>query len=176
MKIKAVTLFTTLLFCLPTLAEINCKQLENKTLEATIVNVADGDTATVKLADKGDTLSVRFYGVATPESAWPGKWPEQAYSGEAKAFTVSALRGRDVNVVFNGDGTTYGHCVGEVFVNGRSHSLALLEGGYAWWYARYAPNRQDLADAQVKARLSRKGLWASQHPQEPWFYRKQHKD
>jgi micrococcal nuclease len=175
MRVKAVTFITTLLFCLPTLAEINCKQLENKTLEATVVNVADGDTATVRLATKGNTLIVRFYGVDTPESEWPGKWPEQAYSSDAKTFTVSALRGKEVSVAFNGDGT-YGRCVGEVFVSGRSHSVALLEGGYAWWYARYAPDRHDLADAQVKARLSRKGLWASQHPQEPWLYRKKYRN
>jgi endonuclease YncB( thermonuclease family) len=66
--------------------------------------------------------------------------------------------------------------VGEIFVNGESHSLALVTHGFAWWYSKYAPNRQDLKSAQYQAKRSKIGLWKDSDALAPWTYRWQHKN
>jgi endonuclease YncB( thermonuclease family) len=63
-------------------------------------------------------------------------------------------------VTFKGDGT-YSRCVGEIFINGKSHSLALIKNGYAWWYSKYDPNRTYSENAHNSAKHSKLGLWAT---------------
>lgn len=175
MKLKTIAWVVTALFCQSAIANIDCESFKGQNLKAIIIKVADGDTATVKLKALGSEVKIRFYGVDTPESKWVGQWPDQAYSYEAKSFTVSKLNNKSVDVLFTGDGT-YSRCVGEIFVNGQSHSLALIQGGYAWWYSKYSPSRTDLKDAQSYARNSKLGLWANPNAQAPWDFRKQHRN
>ena len=173
MKSKTISWLITSLFSYSVLANVDCESLKGQTFEAAIIKVADGDTATVKLKKSGRNVKVRFFGVDTPETKWSGHWPEQPYSVEAKIFTVTTLNNKNVKVTFTGD-RTYSRCVGEIFTNGQSHSLALINGGYAWWYSKYAPNRSDLKDAQVAAKQSKRGLWANSNAQAPWDFRKHH--
>jgi len=175
MELKTIAWLISSLFSYSAVASIDCESLKGQTLEATVFKVADGDTATVKLKILGSKVKVRFYGADTPESEWKGHWPEQPYSVEAKEFTVTKLNNKNVHVAFTGDGT-YSRCVGEIFVNGKSHSLALINNGYAWWYSKYAPNRKDLKKAQNSAKRSKIGLWADSDVQAPWDFRKQHKN
>lgn len=170
MKLKHIAITSILLLSLPALAGVDCKTLKGQTLGASVVKVADGDTATVKLNKKGSRVSVRFYGADTPESEWKGKWPEQPHASKSKQFTISKLKNKKVTVAFTGDGT-FSRCVGEIFVNGKSHSEALIKNGHAWWYSKYAPNRQDLRQAQITAQRANKGLWESPNPIAPWTYR-----
>jgi endonuclease YncB( thermonuclease family) len=170
MKFKLLLLATTLLSA-SAIANVDCSALKNKTYNSVITKVDDGDTATVKINKLSKTVSVRFYGVDTPESEWKDKWPEQHFSSEAKNFTIKSLYNKSVTVKFDGNGT-YGRCVGEILVNNKSHSLALIEGGYAWWYERYSSNRTDFKVAQSKAKKSKRGLWAKQNPIAPWNYRR----
>ncbi len=163
------------LLCHPALSKprVDCSPLKGKTLEAMVVYVADGDTATVKLKNS-KKVEVRFYGADTPESEWKGRWPEQAYSAEAKTFTIAALKNKSVKVKFNGEGT-YSRCVGEIYVDNQSHSLALIKEGYAWWYSKYSPSRTDLKQAQAVAKHSKLGLWSNPNAQAPWDFRYQYK-
>lgn len=168
MKFSPLVLLTTL-FCYPVLAKVDCEQLQNRTYSASVIRVSDGDTATVKLKNTQE-VSVRFYGVDTPESAWRGHWPKQAHSSEAKEFT-NLLMNKSVQVIFSGD-ETYNRCVGEIFVNNISHSLSLVEKGHAWWYSKYAQDRSDLKAAQIKAKNSKVGLWANPKHKAPWNFRR----
>lgn len=174
MKLKNIALSTLLLLSSSAFAAVDCQSLVGKRHEATIIKVDDGDTATVKLQKQGTSVRVRFFGVDTPESQWADRWPEQPYSAEAKFFTIKQLNNKKVTVKFTGD-KTYSRCVGEIFVNGRSHSLALVNGGYAWWYAQYSPNRSDIKRAQASAKSSRKGLWMNQNAIAPWVFRRKYK-
>lgn len=171
MKFKL--LFLTSLLSATATANVDCSALKNKTYQSVITRVADGDTATVKINKLNKTVNVRFFGVDTPESAWKGKWPAQDFSKEAKQFTIRSLRDKAVTVKFDGNGT-YGRCVGEIFINGKSHSLALVEGGYAWWYSRYSRNRNDLKLAESKARKAKRGLWANPNALSPSDFRKKY--
>lgn len=171
MPIKLL-LLSIALFSAGANANINCSALKGKVYDSIITKVADGDTATVKINKLSKNVDVRFFGVDTPESEWKGKWPAQHFSKEAKNFTVNSLRNKKVKVKFDGNGT-YGRCVGEIFVNNKSHSLALIEGGYAWWYSSYSKGRMDFKSAQSKAKKSKRGLWAKKNPISPWNYRKQ---
>ena len=155
------------------MAKVDCEVLKGGIHSAKVIKVADGDTATVRL-DSGRSVVVRFYGVDTPEKERAKKWAAQPFSEEPKTFTEERLSDRVVTVKFNGD-KTYGRCVGEIFIDDRSHSLALIEGGYAWWYKRYAAKRSDLKRAQENAKANKMGLWAESDPQAPWAFRKAHR-
>lgn len=174
MKITIITLTTLLLLSSSAFAAVDCQSLAGKSHKATIIKVADGDTATVRLVDNTTRVKVRFFGVDTPESKWEGHWHEQHYSTEAKYFTIRELNNKKVTVKFTGD-KTYSRCVGEIFVNGQSHSLALVKGGYAWWYAMYSPSRNDLQRAHASAKLSKVGLWNNPNAIAPWVFRRKYK-
>lgn len=148
---------------------IDCSSLEYQPRKALVLKVLDGDTAIVRLQD-GKQVSVRFYGVDTPESQWKGKWPAQPFSQEAKAFTSKLISNKNVVVDFNGQGT-YGRCVGEIFIYNESVSYSLVENGLAWWYKRFSPRRADFKNAEINAKKHRVNIWSSSNPQAPWTYR-----
>ena len=163
-----VALFTANAF-----SDVDCNSLAGGLVDAKVVKVKDGDTATVLLPEQGKTIDVRFFGIDTPESQWKGRWPAQSYSKKAKSYTAKKIANRKVEIDFNGKGT-WGRCVGEIFVDKDSLSLALVKSGLAWWYEYYAPNRSDLQNAQVQARSSKRGLWEDSNPEAPWDYRRRH--
>lgn len=175
MKIQK-KLFVMLVISIPNLAysAVDCEALKDGMREGVIVKVADGDTASLKISSNNQIVQVRFFGVDTPESKWTGKWPAQAYSSEAKRFTKSKLLGQEVTVNFNGGGTHH-RCVGEIFINGASHSLNIIGGGYGWWYKRFSPQRLDFKHALESARIKRLGLWADSDPVAPWDYRRNYR-
>jgi endonuclease YncB( thermonuclease family) len=70
------------------------------------------------------------------------------------------------------DTDRYGRLVGEVWIGELDLNKWLVQHGLAWWYTHYAPNRQDLADAEKQARRERIGLWADPAPMPPWDFRK----
>lgn len=150
-------------------AESKCLTLKNKSVLAKVLKVSDGDTAKVSLIPSRSKISVRFYGVDTPESEWPGKWPAQPYSHQAKSFTASKISNKVVTVKFTGDGT-HNRCVGEIFIDDKSLSLLLIENGLGWWYKSYALKRKDLKKAQRRAKRARRGIWS--RPVPPWEYRR----
>jgi micrococcal nuclease len=170
---KNLLLLASLALSQFSIASVDCSPLDDGIHSANVVTVSDGDTATVKLIKTGDLVKVRFYGADTPETEWKGKWPAQPFSEEAKAFTINKLSNQLVTIDFNGEGT-YSRCVGEIFLNSESLSLALINEGYAWWYNRYAPDRNDLKQAQENAKENKNGLWADNDPQAPWDFRKQY--
>lgn len=152
------------------LASVDCSTLKNNDRKAEVLWVSDGDSAKVKLRN-GQEVNVRFFGVDTPESEWKGKWKQQAHSQKAKGFTKWLIHKKEVVVDFNGEGT-YGRCVGEIFVNSKSVSKAIIESGHGWWYKQYAPKRLDLMEAQSEAKAKKLGLWVDKNPTPPWEYRR----
>lgn len=46
----------------------------------------------------------------------------------------------------------------------------MVKGGWAWHYKAYSKDKR-LADAEVGARRTRRGLWADSHPVPPWEFR-----
>jgi endonuclease YncB( thermonuclease family) len=46
-----------------------------------------------------------------------------------------------------------------------------LQSGFAWHYKAFDKSKK-YADAEVKARQQKSGLWAGKNPTAPWDYRK----
>lgn len=128
-----------------------------------VVGVKDGDT--VVLLRNGEEVTVRLFGVDTPEKAQP-------YGQRAKQFTSDLAFGKQVRLlVHNKD--RYGRTVGTIILpNGKSLNEELIKNGYAWHYKAYS-NDKNLANAEADARRFKRGLWQDPNPVAPWDYRKE---
>ncbi len=127
-----------------------------------VVGVKDGDT--IVLLQNGQTVTVRLYGVDTPEKA-------QDYGQKAKQFTSDLVFGKNVQlIVHNKD--RYGRTVGTIMLpDGRSLNEELVRNGFAWHYKAYS-NDKNLANLEADARRFKRGLWQDENPVAPWNYRK----
>lgn len=128
--------------------------------------VSDGDTMNVVTA-QGDVVTIRFYGVDTPES-------DQPSGSAARDYVRGLLGGAAVEVRLLPGEVTYGRKVGIVLADDVVVNAALLDAGWAWFYAAYCDRPlcdgwEALADA---ARAARRGLWAADDPIAPWEWRR----
>ena len=127
-----------------------------------VVAVKDGDT--IVLLQNGEQLTVRLYGVDTPEKT-------QDYGQKARQFTSDLVFGKVVRLIpKNKD--RYGRTVGTIILaDGRSLNEELVRNGYAWHYKAYS-NDKNLANLEADARRFKRGLWQDPNPTPPWNYRK----
>ena len=127
-----------------------------------VVGVKDGDT--IVLLKNGEEVTVRLYGVDTPEKS-------QAFGQKAKQFTSDMVFGKQVQlIVKNKD--RYGRTVGTIILqDGRNLNEELIKNGFAWHYKAYSKDL-NLANAEADARRFKRGLWQDPNPVAPWDYRK----
>ncbi len=127
-----------------------------------VVGVADGDTITV--LSKGKPVRIRLHGIDCPEK-------RQAFGKRAKQFTSRLTYGKEVTVKDHGL-DRYGRTIGDVLLpDGRVLNRELVKAGFAWWYRRYAPDDETLAQLEREARGAQRGLWADPHAVPPWEWR-----
>ncbi len=127
-----------------------------------VVGVSDGDTITVLHNGKGERI--RLHGIDCPEK-------RQAFGNRAKQFTSNLVFAKTVTVQIL-DRDRYGRTVGEVLLpDGRSLNRELVRAGLAWWYWRYAPDNETLAQLERDARGAKRGLRADPHAVPPWEWR-----
>ena len=128
----------TLLF-VPMLAFAQ-QQKAGVTYNATITRVIDGDTVafqTLWLPDPlKKELSVRVYGVDTPEKGFRAKCPSEDQRGQAAtAFTKSVMNGATTRQVLLMDWDKYGgRVLGDIILDGKSLRSMLISQGYAREY------------------------------------------
>lgn len=128
-----------------------------------VIGIKDGDT--VVLLRNGEEVTVRLYGVDTPEK-------NQAYGQRAKQYTSELAFGKTVRLIINNK-DRYGRTVGTIILpDGRSLNEELVRNGYAWHYKAYSKD-QNLANAEVDARRFKRGLWQDPNPIAPWDFRKE---
>lgn len=132
-------------------------------MRGTVVNVSDGDTITVKFANKSE--KIRLIGVDTPETVHPTK-PIGCFGPEASAHTKSLLpKGTAVYVVRDVEARDYyrrllGYVYrssDDLFIN-----LDLVANGFGTPLS-IAPNtayESEFVAAAQKAEQSNIGLWA----------------
>jgi micrococcal nuclease len=149
--------------------------LTGPTVSATVVDVVDGDTVRVRLAN-GTRETVRLIGVDTPE-VYGSNTPDEfegvpdteagaaclrQYGEEASAFARDRLDGRTVELAFD-EGTGrrgfYGRLLAYVSVDGEQFNHALVERGYARLYESSFAERERYAAAEQRARAAGRGLW-----------------
>ena len=138
-------------------------------VDAEVIRFSDGDTFTARV--DGREVRIRFWFIDTPESAYPGRWPEQPFSQDAAEFTQAFIDGRAVMLRMKGE-LTYGREVAEVIVDGYSLNRELVRNGLAWWYNRYVPEDSDLMRLQEEAAAEQRGLWSDENAMPPWQWRR----
>jgi endonuclease YncB( thermonuclease family) len=129
-----------------------------------VVGIADGDTLTI-LAAGNTQVKVRLYGIDSPERG-------QAYNKKAKAHLSDLIYSDTVTVSSTQKRPDrWGRVIAIVESGGVNINLRMVEDGFAWWYQKYAPKEQALADAEGRARAAQRGIWADPHILPPWEYR-----
>ena len=129
---------------------------------AKVISIIDGDTVHVLTADK-QQIKIRLAGIDTPERS-------QAYGTNAKQALSEKIFGKTVEVKAQTK-DRYGRTVADLYLGERWINLELVAEGWAWHYKYYSKDKR-LADAEVKARKARAGLWSDGNAVPPWDYRR----
>ena len=133
---------------------------------AQIVKVVDGDTITVSLNGKNETI--RIIGINTPETVDPRKTVE-CFGIEASNKAKEYFKEKDYKVWLEkdpaqGERDKYQRLLRYVFTdNGDSdYGLMMIATGYAYEYTYSTPYRYQIEykKAQAEAENKRLGLWA----------------
>ena len=135
-------------------------------LKGKVIWVTDGDTIGL-LIEGNEKVKIRFNGIDTPETS-------QEYGTKAKQALSKRIHGKQVRVMVSGK-DRYGRSIGTVFLGKENINLWLVANGYAWHYKRYSKD-EALANAEVKAKSEKLGLWSMLKPVAPWQYRKEKRD
>ena len=129
-----------LLLIVPVLAIAQPKQKPGVTYDAVITRVIYGDTVAFQAdflpAPLKKELSIRVYGVDTPEKGFRAQCPSEAQRGEAaSAFTKQAVAASQTRQVVLMDWDKYGgRVLGDVLLNGQSLRVMLIQNGFAREY------------------------------------------
>ncbi len=129
-----------LLLIVPVLAIAQPRQKPGVLYDAVITRVIDGDTVGISTpwlpAPLKPELSVRVYGVDTPEKGFRAPCASEAQRGEAAtAFTHQAVANSQTRQVVIMDWDKYGgRVLGDVILNGVSLRQQLIANGHAREY------------------------------------------
>jgi endonuclease YncB( thermonuclease family) len=129
-----------LLLVVPVLVLAQPKQKPGVTYDAVITRVIDGDTVAFQAdflpAPLKKELSIRVYGVDTPEKGFRAQCPSEAQRGEAaSAFTKQMIANSQQRQVVLMDWDKYGgRVLGDVILNGVSLRQQLIANGFAREY------------------------------------------
>ena len=129
-----------LLLVVPMLAMAQPKQKPGVTYDAQITRVIDGDTVAFQAPFLPDPLkkelSIRVFGVDTPEKGHRAACVSEAQRGEAaSAFTKQAVAQATQRQIVIMDWDKYGgRVLGDVILNGQSLRGLLIANGYAREY------------------------------------------
>lgn len=132
-------LVIALVSLLPTLA-VAQKQKEGVTYDAVITRVIDGDTVAFQAPFLPEPLkkelSIRVYGVDTPEKGFRAKCPSEDQRGQAASeFTKSAIKASTKRQIIIMDWDKYGgRVLGDVLLDGQSLRMMLISKGFAREY------------------------------------------
>lgn len=132
--------FLALLLVVPCLAFAQPKQKPGVTYDAVITRVIDGDTVGIAApwlpAPLKQELSIRVFGVDTPEKGHRAACPSEAARGEAAtAFTKAQINAATKRQIVLMDWDKYGgRVLGDVLLNGQSLRGMLITNGFAREY------------------------------------------
>lgn len=105
-----------------------------------VLRVIDGDTVEIEAPylpkPLKPKLSIRVYGVDTPEKSFRAQCPEEAALGQAASeFTKKLVANATMTMVEIREWDKYGgRVLGDVWLDGRSLTAMLIENGYAREY------------------------------------------
>ena len=129
-----------LLLIVPVLTMAQPKQRPGVLYDAVITRVIDGDTVGIQAtwlpAPLKPELSIRVFGVDTPEKGHRAACPSEAARGEAAtAFTKAQINAATKRQIVLMDWDKYGgRVLGDVLLNGQSLRGMLIQNGFAREY------------------------------------------
>ena len=129
-----------LLLIVPCLVLAQPKQRPGVTYDAVITRVIDGDTVGIQAtwlpAPLKPELSIRVFGVDTPEKGHRAQCPSEAQRGEqASAFTKNAVKStKKHQVVLYSWDKFGGRVLGDIVLDGVSLRAELIRNGFAREY------------------------------------------
>lgn len=143
----------------PLSADLEASPIPTDAKQHRLKRIVDGDTV-----ELDDGTRVRLHGIDTPER-------DQPYGRQATK-ALDGFLGRSVYVEKK-DTDRYGRLVAVLWSSdGTNINLAMVCGGHAWWYERYARLDWELRDCQSDAQEAKLGLWANGEAVAPWDWRK----
>jgi endonuclease YncB( thermonuclease family) len=116
------------------------KQKEGVTYDAVLTRVVDGDTVAFQApflpAPLKQELSIRVFGVDTPEKGFRAKCPSEDARGQAaSAFTKAQINASTKRQIILMDWDKYGgRVLGDVLLDGKSLRMMLIQNGFAREY------------------------------------------
>jgi endonuclease YncB( thermonuclease family) len=116
------------------------KEVEMKVYNYEITRVIDGDTVAFRADFLPDPLkqelSIRVYGVDTPEKSWRAECDSEAKWGEkASQFTKDQLNGATkIQVAIYKWDKFGGRVLGDIIIDGKSLRYMLIDNGFAREY------------------------------------------
>ena len=137
---KMKKILVLLVLAMPLIAIAQPKQKPGVTYDAVITRVIDGDTVAFQAdflpAPLKKELSIRVYGVDTPEKGFRAQCASEAQRGEAaSAFTKQMIAASQQRQVVLMDWDKYGgRVLGDVILNGVSLRQQLIANGFAREY------------------------------------------
>jgi endonuclease YncB( thermonuclease family) len=137
--------------------------------DLTVLSVGDGDT--LKVQDQQTKITVRLACVDAPERA-QSPWGQVASERLKQLLPIG-----QVVQLREADRDRYGRTVAEVYVNGRSINLQLVQEGMAVIYPQYfhncADNQAQYRQAEAISKQKGIGVWNPNNPLlvMPWQFR-----
>ena len=143
----------------------NDKPLRDLTVfEGKVIGIKDGDT--FEILFDGQPEKVRLAEIDCPEKS-------QAFGKNAKQYASDLCFGKTVRVVSTGKRDRYQRVVGTIVTADNVNiNREMVKAGYAWHYKQYSKSKE-LSELENEAREAHLGLWADEHPQAPWEWRKE---
>lgn len=132
-----LSILLTLTLSMPALA---AKEEKGVMYDVTLTRVIDGDTVAFEAkwlpAPLKPELSIRVFGVDTPEKGFRGKCDKEKSAGEAaSAFTKQLVKKAKKTQVFLIGWDKYGgRVLGDIYLDGQSLRQLLIAKGYAREY------------------------------------------
>ena len=131
--------FIIILTLLPCLAFAQ-KQKDGVTYDTVLTRVIDGDTVAFQApflpAPLKQELSIRVFGVDTPEKGFRAKCPSEDARGQAATnFTKAQINASSKRQIVLMDWDKYGgRVLGDVLLDGKSLRMMLIQNGFAREY------------------------------------------
>jgi len=129
-----------------------------------VTSIVDGDT--IKVSMNGQTETIRFIGVDTPETKDPRK-PVQCYGKEASSRMQHYAQSKNVRLEVDpsqGDRDKYGRLLRYVYTeDGMNIAYYMIKEGYAheYTYNKSYKYQAEFRQAESYARENSLGLWSS---------------
>lgn len=142
------------------------------TLTGMIVNVADGDTVTLRAPD--GQRRIRMDSIDAPEESHGSDQPGQPYAEASRKNLADLVAGKTLTAqCYEKD--QYGRDVCALMLpDGNSANRAQVQAGYAWAYtARRGEYLRDkrMPELQQQAKSAGLGLWVQAGAIQPWKWR-----